>query len=558
MAPRLAPDGTSLTLMGMPLEIRRAILQEILDADMNTTTAILLAAVDPSVWIFADDRAFKFAAHRLGVRCHLLGAAVVQTCRELYFSATQVLLDDNYLVAIIGKTRRVRKILEAMNMNTFWVQQGWAGKWGGEDRCFDLFGRTFRPELTIRFEDSDAASEVILIPARHLSHVALAVGGARLWDQPFRCVSETHVGLPGLPPVLRSFTLLNEERHDETQVELTFKGRCGKLWVAQGQELTLKYLRDKLFLWVTRNLRSIAFVSEATTTAKEEAMAAQIGRSLQHELFSVNLRQSLNYLDEMDFDRQLCGMSRRVERLVLAGKQVKAMETFQDLANRYVAYRRIRLAEPETNESWAAFWKIQLCFGVASYRISSLTDASAIGWKEDDLRQWTLQRAGHALCEFFNHHDGDIATIAQGDEEFDWGDRIRLMMMKLAVDRRTLRDGDVLYHLEVLAWLVRPAHLSPVDGEHWCFPFIEERIGSTRTEVPGPTGSRFTETTYQRIAELLHQVEQTILAKIGPTPTLGSTPWGNPDAMPWYKLSPTLPDDTGAFEERSDDWYDYE
>ncbi|KAJ9613587.1 hypothetical protein H2200_003529 [Cladophialophora chaetospira] len=86
MPPRRAPDGTELSFLGMPAEVRHNILRLGLLIEHNTTVEV----VDPGssqrdttgAYYLEDD--YQNAMSGWMEKCQFSGLGVLQTCKELY------------------------------------------------------------------------------------------------------------------------------------------------------------------------------------------------------------------------------------------------------------------------------------------------------------------------------------------------------------------------------------------------------------------------------------------------------------------------------------------
>ncbi|ETI21622.1 hypothetical protein G647_07969 [Cladophialophora carrionii CBS 160.54] len=199
---RIAASGHECTLMGMPLEMRRKILQELLTIDANHKTLI----VPPST-CYASERYSENEYHEAAVRQQhtcTLHSGIMSTCKRFYEEGREILFEENDFVAIVGNQKLFFDAMAKWNVHTLWYD--------------------FSPSITIAYkptaDDPMMRGAPVLIPARHLSLAVLAVLGV-------------HLSLPETGPI-----------------ELYFHTKNGKNIIGGKQPFTVEELQKKIFIWL--------------------------------------------------------------------------------------------------------------------------------------------------------------------------------------------------------------------------------------------------------------------------------------------------------------------
>ena len=325
-------SGTStrwlpLSLLGIPWEIRREILFELLSLEKNE-----IITVRPPILDYSATFAQKIA-RRLKYGLDLAGFTVLDTCCQLYNEGMQVLLSDNHLIAIIGRQDIVEQHLDYLDLHSYLKPESWIGTWDRRKKYFDLGDRIFQPEITIRFQDVEEDGP-ILLPARHLSAAVLAVCGP-------------------------------QEPLNKTPIELTIKSRRGKLWIKGKQERTIEDLPHNLLLWLAKDLAGISTVRQALDTGEEKACAHALCERLRAEVVAVRQFQQNDDSRRSAFFLFLKRFTVNIEKHMSAGHEDKTLKAYQELTNRYSVFKQ-RDGAGQLMDS-----KLFMCFCYASYRIAA-------------------------------------------------------------------------------------------------------------------------------------------------------------------------------------------
>ncbi|KAJ9613584.1 hypothetical protein H2200_003526 [Cladophialophora chaetospira] len=481
-SPRTAPDGTPLTLLGMPWDVRRHILSELLSTDANTTLRIVVPnlredgeegrqAIGDSIG--ERDR----AARREETHCNL-DSAILETCSQLYHDGMRILLEENHWIAVIGRQDEVEESLRDLGMYAFWSMDKWNNAWDHRQKHFDLGNRVFRPEIAIRFPHFDGG--VTLVPARHLKTLG--------WGK------KSTERLP--------------TRRD-------FQDSAWKTLDRTAARTHLDRFERQPVLWIGSRLANVTTIFEDVSTAEERECASRLDKSLGRETFLAKERTENSTIGVSAYHRHMRRLCQQVENYVLAGEQLKAMRTYQHMADRWAAYfddSIRRQVEHHPDQSKTSF-----CFYVATYHASTLTDFSTIGWDEVFLCQWALMRADINYFCFINVNDAAL----------EWKYRALLQLLKLVIFQRAWCAEWYLQYLGWMAVVSAPEHLMDAEKTEWARQFVNETMKGTF--LPRITAGQRTELLiggYPRMKNMLERFETDLLRLYGPVKKLETTPWG--------------------------------
>ncbi len=480
MAPvRRAPDGTPLSLLGMPWELRHQILFELLSLQKNEIISIQRPIL---IEEYPESTGLQQAAHGLKYHFDLAGFTVLDACPQLYDEGMQVLLNDNHFIAIIGQQDMVEGHLRSHGVHAYLKPESWIGTWDRRRNYFDLGDRIFQPDITIRFKGVEGDGP-ILLPARHLSAAVFAA-----------CV-RTH----GL------------KRHP---IELTIKSRRGKLWVDRKEERTIEDLRDYLFLWLAKDLALVSTCHAELETAGEKKNAHTISERLRLEVDAVQQLQQDNTSRHAAFFKHLIRFVFRMERFLLAEREEEALKTYQEFV--YTCSVFIQ-RESEYNDSMTN--KLLGCLAYAQYRIVALRNAAAAGWEEAAFRTWIMEAALHT----------SEALYSLVGEEGEWYFRSEARMMRLGILTRYFSYDELGCMFSNLSIFLAPSYL-PYDARYlWASDFMRQRFQGTIVGDSAVVEEDLTEDekeqAQRRVEEEMDFMDLEVARVLGPEGNFASTEW---------------------------------
>ncbi|EXJ56068.1 hypothetical protein A1O7_08999 [Cladophialophora yegresii CBS 114405] len=391
--------------MGMPLEIRRMILRELLTIDANHKTLIA-----PPSTCFMPRRMRRDEFHAAAVRekhtC-LLHSAIMSTCKRLYEEGRAILFEDNHFVAIRGNQKLFIKVMVKWNVYTFWVPETWAGKWSRTSAAFELDHYHVSPNVTIAFKTAVDGpmrrGAPVLIPARHLSAAVLAVLGVQM----------TH---PRTGPI-----------------ELYFHSKYGKNLFGGKEPFTVEELRKKIFIWLGKYSNGFRWCwSQEALDEHEKQSRAQTEAEVFKAFQETNAYHSKRHAEENAMYKHLREFVVEMDECLDEDKQAEAFSKFQEFAHQMSAAE-----DKALNGSFAPSRPLPLAFiertgqlyAYACYRVTSLANPDLLGWHKTLYLEWSIDRALermplwmmwsaklHAASELLIFSDNAFSTYQFGQE----------------------------------------------------------------------------------------------------------------------------------------------
>ncbi|OCT45330.1 hypothetical protein CLCR_05806 [Cladophialophora carrionii] len=371
---RIAASGHECTLMGMPLEIRRKILQELLTIDANHKTLI----VPPST-CYVSERYSENEYHEAAVRQQhtcTLHSGIMSTCKRFHEEGREILLEENHFVAIVGNQKLFFDAMAKWNVHALWVPEKWAGKWSRKSTSFELDQYHFSPSITIAYkptaDDPMMREAPVLIPAQHLSLAVLAVLGV-------------HLSLPETGPI-----------------ELYFHTRNGNNIFGGKQPFTVEELQKKIFIWLGKYSSGFRWCwSPEALDEREKQSRAETEEKVLRAFQETKATCSKQAVEESAMYDHLRGFVVEMDVCLDEDKQAEAFSKFQEFALQTSAAQ-----DKAFTDSFAARESLPLAYvgrtrqlyAYACYRITSLTNPERLGWHTSFFHAWCIDRALLLRC----------------------------------------------------------------------------------------------------------------------------------------------------------------
>jgi hypothetical protein len=357
--------------MGMPPEISRKILQELLTIDANHKTEITPPITNHWKSGFRIDEYHKAAARE--VHTCIIHSGVLSTSKRLYEEGRDIPLGENEFVAILGEQSLIINALKKWNVHSYWVPTQWAGKWSRESMSFELPHCHYSPNITIAYSraiDSQFIGEPpVLIPVRHLSVAVLA---AREVKNIMRWSSD---------------------------LEIYLHSKNGKNWFGARQPVTVEELQKKIFIGLGKYVPDIGcrcrYSGDVLTSGRSSSRTEMLGA------VSKAIQETKAYGFDQDAEesalyKHLRGFVVEMDEYLNEDKQVQAFSKFQEFAR-------------QMSMSSVTFWphvslgtrfherfydnKFARLYAHACYRIVALTNPELLGWEPYLFHLWCIDRA---------------------------------------------------------------------------------------------------------------------------------------------------------------------